>query len=121
MPTSAPPLPSNCPKRFRSTVHGVVFGDRAAQVDEVHAGDSLDLHPGLPEETEEAVWVHRRGGDLLGHLPGEIGSWLAPWLRAGGVATATALKVHDDETPSWRRLVVQVECREVDRSGGGGA
>ena len=111
MATTAPPFPSDCPRLFRSTVHGVAFGHRAETLDEVVAGDRLDLHPALEEEDQESVWVHRSSGDLLGHLPEEIGDWLAPWLRAGGVATAKALKVHDGTTPSWRRLVVEVECR----------
>jgi len=110
MDTATPPLPAGCPSVFRSTVHGVAFGERAERVGEVDPGDALDLHPGLEEEDGESVWVHRSSGDLLGHLPSEIGSWLAPWLRAGGVASGRALKVHDHRTPSWRRLVVEVVC-----------
>ena len=31
-------------------------------------------------------------------------------LSAGGGARAKALRVHGDEVPSWRRVVVQVVC-----------
>ena len=105
-----PPLPAEQPATFRATVHGTVFGDRAAHVSEVAQGDTLLLIPDPPVDEDPAVWVHRAAGDPLGHLPPEINSWLAPWLLRGGAATATAVKVRGAEVPSWKRLVIEVHC-----------
>ena len=49
-------------------------------------------------------------GDLIGHLPPEIESWLAPWMLRGGYARAHAVKVEGEDVPSWRRLVIEVQC-----------
>lgn len=68
------------------------------------------LLPDPPLDDEPGVWVHLEGGDLIGHLPPEIESWLAPWMLSGGRATAHALRVRDADTPSWRRLLIEVEC-----------
>ncbi|HEX5724599.1 MAG TPA: hypothetical protein VFX98_03990 [Longimicrobiaceae bacterium] len=105
-----PPLPAQQPSTFRATVHGTVFGDRAAHVSEVAQGDTLLLIPDPPVDEDPAVWVHRAAGDPLGHLPPEINCWLAPWLLRGGAATATAVKVRGAEAPSWKRLVIEVHC-----------
>ncbi|MCG8467194.1 MAG: hypothetical protein MJB57_03160, partial [Gemmatimonadetes bacterium] len=56
------------------------------------------------------VWVHIAAGDPLGHLPREIGTWLAPWMRRGGSARAHVLRVSGSDVPSWKRLLVQVTC-----------
>ena len=66
--------------------------------------------PDPPVQEEPEVWVHLSSGQPLGHLPQEVGCWLAPWLQEGGAARVTALRVHGTDAPSWRRLVVQVEC-----------
>ena len=71
-----PPLPAAQPPVFRTTVHGTVFGDRAAHVGEVAQGQTLLLIPDPPTEEEPAVWVHVASGDPLGHLPPEVNSWL---------------------------------------------
>ncbi len=109
MPAS-PPFPRNQPASFRATVHGTVFGGRAAVLDLLSEGEELLLLPGPPVDDEPGVWVHRSGGDLVGHLPPEIEYWLAPWLLRGGRARARAVRVRGDETPSWRRLVIAVDC-----------
>lgn len=100
------------PATFRTTVHGTVFGHRSAHLDELAAGDTLVLIPDPPGEEEPAVWVHMAGGDPLGHLPPEINAWLAPYLMGGGAASAVAVKVGGTEVPSWKRLVIEVRCRE---------
>lgn len=105
-----PPLPPRSAPRFRTTVHGTVFCERSAQLERVHAGDELLLLPGPPIDDEPGVWVHRQGGELLGHLPPEIEAWLTPWLLRGGRATARAVRVSGDDTPSWRRLLIEVCC-----------
>ena len=106
----SPALPPGSPERFRSTIHGVVFGDRAVHVASLTLGDRVDLIPDPPGGEEEAVWVHSSDGDPLGHLPAEISTWLSPWIRSGGHTRAVVLKVGGPQVPSWRRLVVEVEC-----------
>ena len=105
-------LPANYPATFRSTVHGTVFGTRSDHLEELTEGDTLLLIPDPPGQDDPEVWVHTRGGDPLGHLAPEIGSWLAPWLLGGGAASATALRVRGSEVPSWKRLVIEVRCEE---------
>jgi hypothetical protein len=68
------------------------------------------LIPDPPGQEEPEVWVHLESGDPVGHLPPEISSWLAPWLRGGGKAAARALRVHGHDVPSWRRLILEVSC-----------
>jgi hypothetical protein len=105
-------LPLERPPTFRATVHGTVFGERANHLEEVTAGDPLVLIPDPPGEDDPAVWVHLQAGDPVGHLPPEINQWLVPWMMEGGSASATALRVRGTETPSWKRLVIEVRCRE---------
>jgi hypothetical protein len=104
------PLPTGRPALFRATIHGIAFAERAARVEGVRPGDALGLFADPDDSACEAVWVHAAGGDPLGHLPEEIASWLAPWIRGGGTARAVALKVGGPEVPSWRRVVVEVRC-----------
>jgi hypothetical protein len=106
-----PPLPPERPQCFRATVHGTVFGERAARLSELNPGDELLLLPGPPTDDEPGCWVHTREGDVIGHLPPEIEFWLAPWMLRGGRATATAVRVSSPETPSWRRLLLEVRLR----------
>ena len=103
-------LPAGPPARFRSTVHGTVFGGRDRHLDALNPGDALVLIPDPADGRHGAVWVHLPAGDPVGYLPPEIGGWLGPWLRAGGRTRATALRVGNDRVPSWRRLVVDVRC-----------
>ncbi len=111
MPATPLPYPEGRPRSFRATVHGTVFGGRAELVDEMKDGDRVLLVADPPGDEAPGVWIHLEAGDPVGHLPPEIASWLWPWLHAGGGASATALRVHGEDVPSWRRLVVQVECR----------
>jgi hypothetical protein len=105
-------FPADHPAVFRSTVHGTVFGTRAAHLEELAEGDPLLLIPDPPGQEDPEVWVHTSTGDPLGHLPPEISSWLGPWLLGGGAASATALRVKGSEAPSWKRLVIEVRCQE---------
>jgi hypothetical protein len=112
MAHGAPPLPIGCPSQFRATVHGTVFAGRDRLVSAMHAGDRVVLIPDPPGQTDPEVWVHLESGDPVGHLPPEISCWLWAWLSEGGAASAVALKVHGSDTPSWRRLLVEVQCSE---------
>ncbi len=106
-----PPFPAGQPTCFRSTVHGTVFADRSRHLESMSDGDRLELIPDPPVNEEPEVWVHLESGDPIGHLPPEIARWLWPWLRGGGVARATALRVRGAEVPSWRRVVLEVVCQ----------
>ena len=100
------------PAVFRTTVHGIVFGRRASGLESLAIGDPLILIPDPPDAPEPAVWVHLPGGDPLGHMPPEISSWLAPHMLSGGSASATALRIGGDDVPSWKRLLIEVRCRD---------
>lgn len=108
---SVPTLGAEHPEHFYATVHGTVFADRSQSVDALDSGEELVLLPDPPGTEEPGVWVHRRGGDLIGHLPPEIEGWLAPWLLRGGRATARAVRVSGRDVPSWRRVLLEVRCR----------
>ncbi len=110
MTDTTPPFPRGRPSQFRATVHGMVFAGREEHLEGLKAGESLYLIPDPPDQEAPEVWVHREGGDLLGHLPPEISAWLAPWLMQGGGANARTLKVHDSDVPSWKRLLLEVRC-----------
>ena len=101
---------SEPPGRFRATVHGTCFADREQHLEGLRAGDELILIPGPPTDDDPGIWVHLRSGDTVGHLPPEIEQWMVPWMHRGGRATATAVRVGDAETPSWRRLIIEVVC-----------
>jgi hypothetical protein len=109
-PTELPPFPEGHPRCFRATVHGTVFAGRESVVDRIREGDDLTLMPDPPVQALPEVWVLLRSGEPVGHLPPEIGQWLAPWLLDGGLAHARALRVSGRETPSWRRLLLEVSC-----------
>lgn len=96
---------------FRATVHGLPFADRGRHLEQLAPQQELLLIPDPPGgKTEDQVWVHLEEGDPLGHLPGEIGRWLAPWMRAGGRARVRVIRVGDETVPSWKRLLVEVRC-----------
>ena len=96
---------------FDTAVLGTVFGTRTDVVHRLSAGDSLILVPDPPAAQIPAVWVHARGGDVIGHLPFQIAAWLAPWMLAGGRCGATVKKREGDHVASWRRLLIEVTCR----------
>jgi hypothetical protein len=114
---SSPEMPKGFPRRFRSTVHGTVFAGRDRHIPAMHAGDRVVLIPDPPGQTDPEVWVHLESGDPVGHLPREISSWLWRWLRRGGEVSAVALAVHGSDTPSWRRLLLEVHCAGVVATG----
>jgi hypothetical protein len=97
---------------FRTAVHGTVFAHRTEVVHRLKEGDPLILVPDPPGTDVPAVWVHAQGGDVIGHLPLQIAAWLAPWMLDGGRCQAAVEKVGTDEVESWRRLVIEVRCRE---------
>jgi hypothetical protein len=101
---------------FRTTVHGTVFGDRAARVAALRAGETVLLVPDPPMEEDPAVWVHAADGTPIGHLPPEVNAWLAMYLLHRGRATANVVKVGGDDVPSWRRLLVEVRCEVADQA-----
>lgn len=104
---SIPPLGAPV---FRTTVHGLAFEDRARHLDTVSPKEELLLIPDPPGGEPDDVWVHIRAGDPVGHLPREIGAWLAPWMRRGGAARVQVIKVGAESVPSWKRLLVEVRC-----------
>jgi hypothetical protein len=114
----SPPLPAS---QFRATVHGLAFADRSRHLSNLAGGDRLLLLPDPPGAHPEQVWVHLREGDPLGHLPDEIGGWLAPWMRGGGPAHARVVRVGDGSVPSWKRLLVEVVCGSARDEPGAGA
>lgn len=91
-------------------MHGTIFAGRERHLDDLTDGDVVSLVPDPPGQDDPDVWVHLTSGEPVGHLPPEISLWLWPWLRGGGRATARALKVEGVETPSWRRLLLEVSC-----------
>ena len=91
-------------------MHGTVFAGRDRLIDAMHAGDPVRLVPDPPGQDDPEVWVHLPTGEPVGHLPPEICRWLWPWMRRGGLARAHALRVHGADVPSWRRLLLQVDC-----------
>jgi hypothetical protein len=92
-------------------VQGTVFAQRAEVVHRLHPGDPLILVPDPPGVEVPAVWVHARGGDVVGHLPLQVAEWLAPWMLEGGRCRAEVERVGTDDVESWRRLVIVVQCR----------
>jgi hypothetical protein len=108
--TQAKPLPPGGAEVFRTTVHGLPFGDRARHLKRVRAAQELVLIPDPAGPSPNHVWVHLKAGEPLGHLPEEISRWLAPWMRRGGRARARVLRVGDETVPSWKRLLVEVTC-----------
>lgn len=68
------------------------------------------LIPDPPGQEEPEVWVHLPTGEPVGHLPPEISHWLWPWMARGGCARGHACAVHGADVPSWRRLVVEIDC-----------
>lgn len=103
-------LPPPAAPVFRATVHGLAFADRTRHLRRLAPGGEVVVIPDPPGSAVEKVWIHLVTGDPIGHLPHEIGTWLAPWMRRGGKARARVLRVGDESVPSWKRLLVEVTC-----------
>jgi hypothetical protein len=106
-------LPAQAAPEFRATVHGTVFAKRSDVLHRLTPGDRLILVPDPPGTDEPGVWVHAPGGDVVGHLPYEIGAWLQPWMLGGGRCGAIVERVRGDDVASWKRLVVRVVMRDA--------
>lgn len=105
-------------EHFRTPVHGTVFAHRTEVVHRLAVGDPLILVPDPPGVDDPNVWVHAPGGDVIGHLPPDIGAWLAPWMLEGGRCRAVVTKVGSDDVESWRRLIIVVDCETAATSRG---
>jgi hypothetical protein len=97
-------------QEFRAPVYGTVFGKRGEALHRLQKGDSLILVPDPPGAEPPTVWVHARGGDVVGHLSPDVSAWLAPWMLEGGRCGAVVSQIGGDEVVSWRRLIVTVRC-----------
>lgn len=93
---------------FRAPVYGTVFGRRTDVVHRLHAGDRLILVPDPPGSEPPTVWVHARGGDVIGHLSPDVNAWLAPLMLAGSCYGAEVAEVRGDDVASWKRLLITV-------------
>jgi len=97
-------------REFRTPVYGTVFGTRTDVVHRLREGDRLILVPDPPGTEQPNVWVHARGGDVVGHLSPDVNSWLVPWMLAGERYGAEVTRVAGDDVASWKRLVITVRC-----------
>src|SRR3954469_23613583 len=89
---------------FRTPVYGTVFGRRSQVLHRLHSGDRLILVPDPPGADPPSVWVHARGGDVIGHLSPDVSAWLAPLMLAGSCYAAHVAQVRGDDVASWKRL-----------------
>lgn len=97
-------------REFCTPVYGTVFGGRTAVVHRLREGDQLILVPDPPGIEPPNVWVHARGGDVVGHLSPDVNSWLVPSMLAGERYGAQVSRVGGDDVASWKRLVITVRC-----------
>lgn len=93
---------------FTTPVYGTVFGRRTEVVHRLNPGDRLILVPDPPDIDPPTVWVHARGGDVVGHLSPDVNSWLAPSMLAGCCYGGEVVLVRGDDVASWKRLVIAV-------------
>ena len=93
---------------FKTPVYGTVFARRNEVVHRLRPGDRLILVPDPPDTFPANVWVHARGGDVVGHLSPDVNSWLAPWMLAGWCYSAEVVEVNGDDVASYKRLVISV-------------
>jgi hypothetical protein len=98
-------------REFHTPVYGTVFGTRTQVVHRLHEGDRLILVPDPPGIDDPCVWVHAPGGDVVGHLSAEVNDWLVPWMLDGGRFGAIVTRVGSDDVPSYKRLIITVQCR----------
>jgi len=97
-------------REFLTPVYGTVFGQRSAVVERLKQGDQLILVPDPPGIDEPNVWVHARGGDVVGHLSPDVNSWLVPSMLAGERYGAEVSRIAGHDVASWKRLVITVRC-----------
>lgn len=97
--------------RVRANLHGTVFGDRPAVVARLAVGDQLILVPDPAGTSPPGVWAHAVGGDVVGHLPVQIATWLAPWMLDGGRVAAVVTSVASERTESWKRVEIELDIR----------
>jgi hypothetical protein len=93
---------------FSTPVYGTVFAQRTEVVHRLHRGDRLILVPDPPGTDPQNVWVHARGGDVVGHLSPDVNSWLAPSMLSGWCYGAEVMNVFGDDVASYKRLVIRV-------------
>ena len=103
-------------EEFRTPVYGTVFGRRTEVVHRLQVGDRLILVPDPPGTEPPAVWVHARGGDVVGHLSPDVNAWLAPDMLSGNCYGAEVTEVRGDDVASWKRLVITVRSVRPVRS-----
>ena len=103
-------------QEFRTSVYGTVFGRRTKTLDRLRPGDRLILVPDPPETDPPTVWVHARGGDVVGHLSPDVNAWLAPTMLDGNCYGAEVSELRGDDVASWRRLVITVRCVRAVKS-----
>jgi hypothetical protein len=95
-------------EEFSTPVYGTVFGRRLDVVHRLRPGDPLILVPDPTGADPQTVWVHARGGDVVGHLSPDVNSWMAPTMFDGGCYGAEVIERRGDDIPSWKRLVIAV-------------
>ena len=93
---------------FTTAVYGTVFAGRSQAARRLKAGDRLILVPDPPGAMPGMVWVHARGGDVVGHLSADISGWLVSSMLGGSCYRADVSQNLGDDTASWRRLVIVV-------------
>jgi HIRAN domain-containing protein len=101
---------------FHTPVLGTVFGRRTEVVHRLQAGDRLILVPDPPGTNPQDVWVHARGGDVIGHLPEDVSCWLAPAMLDGSCYSAEVVEVRGDDVASWKRLLITVRSVRAVKS-----
>lgn len=101
---------------FTTPVYGTVFGRRTEVVHRLRQGDRLILVPDPPGTEPQWVWVHARGGDIVGHLSPDVSSWLAPAMLNGGCYAAEVTVLAGDDVASWKRLMIAVRRVRMARS-----
>ena len=95
---------------FRTPVYGTVFGKRPSVVQRLRQGDRLILVPDPPGTEPPNVWVHARGGDVVGHLSPDVNSWLVPLMLSGECYGAEVAQRFGNDVASWKRLVITVRA-----------
>ena len=103
-------------REFLTPVYGTVFGQRATVVQRLKQGDQLILVPDPPGIDAPNVWVHARGGDVVGHLSPDVNSWLVPSMLAGERYGAIVSRIAGDDVASWKCLVITVRCDMTPRN-----